>query len=604
MGALDTLREITSSLRDSNKAVEDTKAIFTNLGAEIENSMAGAAKSGNRFSKAFKQLSDGISSSDPSKSIKKGFESMSKDVEYFSTLLSNMSGPLGEAFGVFGASAAGMGEEFGDLIENTMPMLRAFDQASSEVRRLERNFGRLGQTMGYSFEDTKKFTEQMMEMMSYEGEEFFITPQEIEAATQAFMKQSFSLEELTESFDMAGRSASKQEAALMTARATGEDLSTTVRFLSDSVQKSGMTFEDAIAQYGAISDVAKETGLQFDTVKDALTGAVSGFESMGVKMGFAQPIFEGFTRSLQKVGLGIKNASGEARAFVNSMINMTSSYENMFLLQQRGGLETGSGGGALGASIGMRARILEAESTGDQSAIGLEMANSLKETLESFTGGEIVTLQEAADSPELQSTFYVQEQLLSQFGISGRSAERTLELLEGLDEAKAIGDEESVQKFGEMIDNELKREDETLGEAEKTNRLLNQISAQMTYGNELSKAMITIRESQADTIGTGSRGLIQALSDKQKEFSEKLAEGTNIEDLTRMFKSDLEDTTAKFIEDNAGADRRVQGQSKSESTNIKTEVVISFKGDSDKLFEALDATSGIVAVSKEQIGGP
>ena len=68
----------------------------------------------------------------------------------------------------------------------------------------------------------------------------------------------------------------------------------------------------------------------------------------------------------------------------------------------------------------MQARLLEAKTPEEQQDIGMEMVSSLKESLASFTGGQIITVQEAARSPELQATFEMQRQVLGQLsGVTG-----------------------------------------------------------------------------------------------------------------------------------------------------------------------------------------
>ncbi len=76
----------------------------------------------------------------------------------------------------------------------------------------------------------------------------------------------------------------------------------------------------------------------------------------------------------------------------------------------RGGMNCS--GGVFGASIEMQARMMDAEKSGDQSAMAKEMISAMKGTLQSFTGDDIVTVQEARESPELQKTFVMQQKIL------------------------------------------------------------------------------------------------------------------------------------------------------------------------------------------------
>jgi hypothetical protein len=98
----------------------------------------------------------------------------------------------------------------------------------------------------------------------------------------------------------------------------------------------------------------------------------------------------------------------------------------------------------------------------------------MRDTLASFTGGDIVTVQQAAESPELQNQFYTQQQLLkNQFGISDQGqATRVLDLLAGLDEAGRTGDKDTQAELQKQLANEMDSRDKTLDEWEKANRQL------------------------------------------------------------------------------------------------------------------------------------
>ena len=604
--ALDALKQTGNTAEDTKKAIQAIDTVMKGLGTSLE-------VTGNIFGATFSKFSDAINASNAEsriRSLSDALELFGGDIKSMSEILKGV--PLvGGIFETAGTAVEESMKILGAFNEEMFKVVGSFDQSSEEIRRMEMNFGSLGTRMGMTFEETQKFTREFQKLQAFSNEDFFIEPKEIEAATVALGRQSISFEELAKSVDIAGMSMSKQEAVLMTSRAAGEDLRETTRFIGDSMMKSGMSFENAIKQYGVLRDVTKSTGIQIDDVKTALTGAVSGFENMGAKMSFAQPIFEGFVNSLKKVGLGIKLASEQARQFVSSMLNMTSSYENMFLLAQRGGLQTGGSGSLLGSSIGMRARMLEAEESGDQASIGLEMAESLKNTLASFTGGEIVTLKEAAESPELEQTFYMQEQLLSQFGISGKNAERTLELLSEIDQASAIGDDESAQQLAESLNEQMNNQDATLNETEKQSRLLANMSAQLSYGNELSYQMIEIRRAEADVLGAATFNINKRIMDLTKQYQDAVMseDNTNLKAISDELIAARKEK-ADIIEKNSANLKKLSDESEKEKEELKGKrrenivVTVKFTGKAEELFEKTESVVGVIESTGDKLTSP
>jgi hypothetical protein len=95
-----------------------------------------------------------------------------------------------------------------------------------------------------------------------------------------------------------------------------------------------------------------------------------------------------------------------------------------------------------------------AKESGTQGELALELAEGMKATLESFSIGRIVTGEEATGSPELETIYYQQTQLLkSLYGINDNQQQMAiLALLKDLDSTSAdnvnIGEELARQMEG------------------------------------------------------------------------------------------------------------------------------------------------------------
>ena len=233
--------------------------------------------------------------------------------------------------------------------------------------------------------------------------------------------------------------------------------------LNELISKNGLTFEQAIGTIASYKDVASNTGLSVETVSQALSGSVSGFSKLGVTVDFARPALEGFAQSMKKMGLGIAESTDLARALSGSLLNVANDYGKAYFMFQQGNLDFGGGGGVLGASIGYRAKMLDATPE-EQEQVGLQMINAMKDTLTKLTGNSgIVSVKDAAQSPELQTKYFAQEQMLaSMFGMSDQGQrDRTLELLKDLEQATISGDMDRADAVSKQLDEAMKGREQT-----------------------------------------------------------------------------------------------------------------------------------------------
>jgi hypothetical protein len=116
----------------------------------------------------------------------------------------------------------------------------------------------------------------------------------------------------------------------------------------------------------------------------------------------------------------------------------------------------------------MQAMMMD-QGPGAQEELAKNLSIGMRETLKSFSGGDIISVKQAAASPELQSRFYTQQQMLgSQFGISDTATQnRVLEYLQKLEEATYAGDEEAAASFEKQIAEAAKGNNQTMSIQEK-----------------------------------------------------------------------------------------------------------------------------------------
>jgi hypothetical protein len=184
------------------------------------------------------------------------------------------------------------------------------------------------------------------------------------------------------------------------------------------------------------------------------------------------------------MGLGFENAIDLSEKLSNALVGLGSNYASAYLTFQKGGLDMG-GGGAIGASIDLRASL--ADQGADQGQMAVEMAGAMKDTIASFTGGQIITLDEAGDDDSLKTAFYTQTKLLEKlYGISDTGdQDRTLDLLSQLGDATAAGNTDLAASLGSDLQDAMAGRDGTLSYEEKTAKFTEATWAELQLTNKV-----------------------------------------------------------------------------------------------------------------------
>lgn len=349
-----------------------------------------------------------------------------------------------------------------------------FDGPTREMRKLDAEIFGIGKSFGDSIETSKSFADAIQKIPASDfGDSLSMTREELQDFYRATERTSLTQEQLSKTINTSIGQTNLLGVATAFAASSGMYLGNATTILNEIINKQGVEAGEAADILGVYAGSAKDVGLQIDDVARSLNSAVSQFGKLGVSADFGAPILQGFGRVVKDMGLGIEQTKGLTQDLSSALGKLAEDYSTAYVLFERGGLDFGSGGGALGASIGLQAELLRAERAGDQAAIGSQLVGALKDTIASFSGGNIVTVSEAAESPELQTQFYTQQQLLvSQFGLSQSSATRTLELLAEIDDATRAGDAAAKKDLEKQLQNEIEGRDKTLDLIEQANREL------------------------------------------------------------------------------------------------------------------------------------
>lgn len=389
--------------------------------------------------------------------------------EFIPTKLIGKVPLLGTAFnktlgivGKVGTAAIDIGQDVMKLADS---VTKAVDKTTAGHRKQLKTIFDVGKQYGSSVKDAEEFTSSMRKAASTDfSKRMYLGMKDFNQVMQGIRNTSLTLDDMSESVNIGSDSMKAFNAVAAQQKALG--MGGYYQHLGAAVKKQGMTMQESMETFAAFGDISKKSGIELDQVANTLMNTANNFAKLGMSADFGRPLLEGFTDSLGDMGLGVENALSLTQSLSNALGKLTEDYGLAYLTFQRGGLEIGGatgGGGMLNTSIQLQAEMLEAEKTGDQSKISSQMVKGMRDTIASFTGGDIVTVKDAAEDSSLQNAFYMQQQMLSsQYGISGADATRTLEMLSKLDEANARGDTDTAKKLTEQINNQKEADDKTL----------------------------------------------------------------------------------------------------------------------------------------------
>lgn len=450
--ALDSIYDSTDKLRNGLGSLSDAFSNFSKLAINDTKTLEGSITS-------FKNFASSLTSA-------------AESMKSLSTLGSTFG--LKDIFGNAVDPASKVLSTISTLASAGLETVKVFDGMDAGTRELNSSQFKLAANIGLGFDQAKRFGEVYKDIVSSNSElaqkGFYINALEFQAATRALQEQGFAMDALAESSGAAANGLNNVQAMTMQAKAMGKDVQTYAKEMGDMVRKSGLSMEDSMKLMASTQDISRDTGLRVDEVTQSLNSATSGFQRMGTTIGFGMPLLKGFASSITEVGLGISQAGDLAADFSKNLLNIVNNPALAYIASMKGGFSgsMGGGGGVLNPSIQMQAMMMD-QGPGAQEELAKNLSIGMRETLKSFSGGDIISVKQAAASPELQSRFYTQQQMLgSQFGISDTATQnRVLEYLQKLEEATYAGDEETAASLEKQIAEAAKGNDQTMSIQEK-----------------------------------------------------------------------------------------------------------------------------------------
>lgn len=331
-----------------------------------------------------------------------------------------------------------------------------FNVIQKQIMDLDREVIRAGTAFGGSFREAQAATNSFRAELAHTIVDTRHTVEEV-GKVRAGLKDAFGssdqltrLGNLSKAQDNIRSNLNLTNAALLLSTATGLSSEEVTKMMSKAHLELGENLEGSATMFGAIQLAADKSGMSFSKAAESIMNSTEALKMWGGTVGGVSPLFEAFTRTL---GDGQKGLAVDLlKQYTDGLAGMGLEMRALIGLQAPGG----AGRGAIGAGLEMEAAL-------EQGPEGTErVSENLINTIKQFTGGQVVTREEAIKNPAMERAFLIQRQLLKQM-IGGNDASNTkmLALLKDIDShgLQVGGDTES--KLGEMLGTAEKTQDAT-----------------------------------------------------------------------------------------------------------------------------------------------
>jgi hypothetical protein len=224
--------------------------------------------------------------------------------------------------------------------------------------------------------------------------------------------------------------------------------------------------EQALDSFAAMKESADKSGLGMDRVSKTISSSAQTLKMWGGTLNAVTPLFNMFSDSLAKGGIGRAGLTPELlQAFTSGIEGM--GFAKRAFLGIQGGM--GGAGGAIGAGLEMEAAM-------EQGPEGMKkIVGTLTDTLKQAGGGQIITRQQAMADPALQAGFLMQRQLTMQMmGMSEANATKTLDALSGVADTGLKTGQTQTDALLKLMDAGQQIGDKGLSQAERAAQKLEQ----------------------------------------------------------------------------------------------------------------------------------
>ena len=316
----------------------------------------------------------------------------------------------------------------------------------------------MGMSFGQSFEEASSGMTNFRKALSESQTSTQSLRKEV-VEVQNSLKDAFSTNEMISNLDnLVGAnktfrgSLTLTNSALLAAKAMGMNATVTAKMLAEAHLYLGESAKTAPNIFAEIADAQKKSGLGYEKVASAVMDSAKHLKLWGGTVSSVTPIFKAFSASLSE---GQKGLAPELLSqYISGIQGMSLANKAFIGINASGGA---GGKSVIGAG-------LEQERLMGQGAEGMkQISQNLIDTIKNKFGGQLITLEDTANNPELENSYVMQRQYMKKIGINDAgTADKILAGLKEID--KGTAGDSAFNNLNKLITDGQKTSDQIANE--------------------------------------------------------------------------------------------------------------------------------------------
>lgn len=375
-----------------------------------------------------------------------------------------------------------------DPLGSASEQVKSFGTFASTLNTILKNLADVTSTgyrgmvaFGESFEDAKRKAQILPDEVARISASIGVSKDQTYAWIKSMSEASPSMKMVGESVIDSGKSIAFFEQQMLLAKRAGLEMSNVQKLATDQFRNFNQSGEDVNKSLGLFINISKETGRQVKDVMDQISAASTPFGIFGRQLDETAGMWKTFADGMK--GLPIEEVGKMVQTVSSNIAGM--KLETQAFVAQMSGM--GRGATALGGALKME---MDMRMPGGAER-NLERT---MQTISRLTGGRIINLQEATQSPALEMQFQMQRQLAGQMlGVTDQKQQsRLLEVLQNVQQG-GVADVDALKELQGTTDEGRKIQ-------EKSNSLLEQIAAST---GRMAEGMVREIDKMSDSARSG-----------------------------------------------------------------------------------------------------
>jgi hypothetical protein len=328
--------------------------------------------------------------------------------------------------------------------DNALRLQNAYIQLSAKTGNLSQVFAAAGPNLN----NINALLEKQSHMMTQAVKATGLAPEVVEKYYAELGNVPKALEEVVTSSSNTDKKVSMLTATIKLATGTGRSYTDVMDDLKVAFRNYGLVGEDALKFSARMGEVANNLGVEFDTVKKALTETSGTFRMFADTGAGASRMVDGLAGVMNNYSTALEKTGLSGTQAVDVVKNMISQVGNLSIAQKSFlSAQTGGAGGLMGA--------FQIDKMMREGKIDEVFEKVRQQMTKQF--GKIVTVDEAASSPAAAAQMTRQMMMLKQgpmgqFAKTDVEAQRILEGFKARQEGKATPKELSDKIVQQSMD--------------------------------------------------------------------------------------------------------------------------------------------------------